>query len=391
MERVTGQNPSSGWGAPRQTPEAKSEEASTSMYPVVLALLAALLFGAATPACKALLTGMDPVQLAGWLYIGAALGVAPGMMRAGGLRALRQIDRKNLKRLSGAVIFGGVLGPVTLLFGLRLASAASVSLWLNLELVGTALLGHFVFRDYLGRYGWAAVSGILLAGILLTVGEGTSGALAGSLVALACFFWALDNHFPALIDGITPAQSTFVKGLIAGTFNLTVAAISGASFPGLSPAGGALLVGTLAYGASIALFITAAQQLGATRAQMLFATAPFFGAGLSAIVLGESLGATHLIAAALLAAALLFMHRDRRVHSHAHAHEAIEHRHSHRHDDGHHNHVHTGMPPGKRHSHRHRHEATVHSHPHWPDLHHRHDHGKEGETESDGENRPAQD
>ena len=48
---------------------------------------------------------------------------------------------------------------------------------------------------------------------------------------------------------------------------------------------GGLLVGTLAYGASIALYITAAQQLGATRAQMVFATAPFFGAGLSVLTL----------------------------------------------------------------------------------------------------------
>jgi len=62
------------------------------------------------------------------------------------------LDRANRIRLLGAVILGGICGPLALLFGLRMA-AASVAMWLNLELVATALLGHFFFRDHLGRYG----------------------------------------------------------------------------------------------------------------------------------------------------------------------------------------------------------------------------------------------
>lgn len=66
----------------------------------------------------------------------------------------QRADRRNRLRLAGAVFFGGVLGPVALLYGLRLAEAASVSLWLNLELAATAVLGAIVFRDYLGVRGW---------------------------------------------------------------------------------------------------------------------------------------------------------------------------------------------------------------------------------------------
>src|SRR5688572_3085098 len=122
---------------------------------IALALLAAALFGAATPASKVLLEGLSAFQLAGLLYLGAALGVAPFAARRGGLRLPGKGDRRNRTRLAGAIAAGGVAGPVFLLFGLRIAEAASVSLWLNFELAATAVLGAVVFKEHLGRAGWA--------------------------------------------------------------------------------------------------------------------------------------------------------------------------------------------------------------------------------------------
>jgi len=340
------------------------------MRPVVLTLVSALLFGAAAPGGKLLLPHVHPVQLAGWFYLGAAVGVAP-MLR--GRLGLGGVDGRSRMLLGGAVLFGGVLGPVALLLGLRLASASSVSLWLNLELVATAVLGAVWFRDHLGKAGWAAVAGVVGSGMLLAGAEGGSGWAAVLLVAAACVFWGLDNHCTALIDGLTPARTTFWKGLAAGVFNLGLAAILGAGFPGPGPVAGALAVGALAYGVSISLYIAGAQQLGAVRAQMVFAGAPFFGAALAWIVLREPLTPVHGVAAAVLLASLALLFLDR--HDHEHAHEALEHEHSHRHDDGHHTHVHPGLPASHRHSHRHRHEPLTHAHPHLPDLHHRHAHG----------------
>lgn len=293
-------------------------------------------------------------------------------MRGGWLASARRMGRKNLGRLAGAVLFGGILGPITLLLGLRLASAGSVSLWLNLELVATVLLGHFLFREPLGPRGWVAAAGVITASALLTAGESAGGLAAGALVALACLLWGLDNHLTALIDAITPAQSTFWKGLAAGVFNLALAAILGSARPELHVALSAIAVGAVSYGASIALYITAAQQLGATRAQMVFAGAPFFGAGLSALALSEPPAIVHFVAAGLLAVSLSLLFRDH--HDHVHTHEAVEHEHRHRHDDGHHLHEHSALPAIRWHSHRHRHQEQTHRHAHWSDLHHRHSH-----------------
>jgi hypothetical protein len=137
-------------------------------------------------------------------------------------------------------------------------------------------------------------------------------------------------------------------------------------------AAAALAVGALSYGASIALSVSAAHGLGATRAQVAFSSAPFFGVALAAAFLGEPLGLPVLAAAALLAASIALVASDRHVHRHVH--RPLAHTHLHRHDDGHHTHTHAGQPASLRHTHWHEHEEREHAHPHWPDLHHRHPH-----------------
>lgn len=342
------------------------------MVYLFLALLAAALFGAATPLSKALLSSFSPFQLAGLLYLGASLGVVGFSF---GKRVQSQpwrMNRKNKLRLLGAVIFGGLLAPVFLLMGLKAASAASVSLWLPLELAATAVLGRLIFRDHLGLLGWTGMIGVLAASILLSVGEGVSGVAAGLLIALACLCWGFDNNFTALIDGISPAQITFWKGLIAGLINLSIGIMAQDVHTSAFLLGGALGIGVFSYGASIVLYIIAAQNIGAARGQMFFASSPFFGVVLSAVFLGESISGFQAAALIILGISLVLVFRDR--HDHRHAHEQFEHEHSHRHDDGHHDHEHPEDRGNGRHTHRHRHEDATHSHPHWPDLHHRHDH-----------------
>ncbi len=340
------------------------------LFPVMLALAAALLFGAATPASKHLLGTLSPFTLAGLLYLGAAGAAFPFARRA--LTPPWRLDRKNRRRLLGAIVAGGVVGPMLLLWGLRLASSASVSLWLNLELAATAVLGHLFFKDHLTRLGWGGVVLTTLAAGVLSWEGGSAGFAAGGLVLLGCACWGLDNHCTALIDGVAPSQSTFWKGLLAGLTNLTVGLVLEPRLPSWTVIGLALLVGALAYGASIVLYIRAAQAIGATRSQIVFATAPFFGVGLSCFLLGEPLGLEHAVASALFVAAIGLLTAE--SHDHAHAHEAVEHEHWHRHDDGHHTHSHPGLVASTRHFHRHAHDPVRHRHPHLPDLFHRHAH-----------------
>jgi drug/metabolite transporter (DMT)-like permease len=339
---------------------------------LLLAFASAALFGAATPASKWLLGELAPLQLAGLLYLGAALGVAPlALRRGGGARAWPR-DRAGRGRLAGAIALGGIAGPVLLLLGLREARAASVALWLNLELAATAVLGALFFHDRLGRGGWLGAAGALAASAALSAGEGAAGARAGLLVAAACLCWALDNHWTALLDGVPAAASTLWKGAAAGAVNLALGLATAPFSAGAATTAAALGVGAASYGASIVLYVTSAHALGATRAQLAFASAPCFGVALSVALLGERFDGLQLGAAALLAASLALVLRDR--HGHWHAHPSVAHTHLHRHDDGHHLHAHPGEPASRLHAHWHEHPPLAHSHPHWPDLHHRHRH-----------------
>lgn len=340
---------------------------------ISIAIISAILFGAATPVSKKLLEDLPVFYLAGFLYLGAGIGMLPFVLMRRKSGIFLRMKGKNMKKISSAVLFGGILGPIFLLFGLQYASAASVSLWLNLELAATALLGHFIFKDHLDKGGWFSVVLTLSAGVLLSFNEGSSGVTAAILVGIACICWGLDNHFTALVDEITPGESTCIKGVAAGSVNI----ILGYFYHGTHAVSpeifiSAMITGLFAYGISIMLYITSAQNLGATRSQIVFASSPFIGVIFSVILLGESISPLQIAAALIMMVSIILIVRD--THHHFHSHEYREHIHLHRHDDDHHDHDHAGVIAGKPHIHTHVHHGGEHSHPHEPDLHHRHDH-----------------
>jgi drug/metabolite transporter (DMT)-like permease len=338
---------------------------------LILALASGAMFGVATPFSKTLLERIQANQLAGLMYLGAALVLLPLVIRR--YRTGRTIfprDGRNRRRLLGAVFFGGMVGPVLMLLGLRYARASSVCVWLNLETTATAVLAFLIFREHLGKWTWLGNAGVLCAGVLLVFGEGGAGVASLLLVSGAAVAWGLDNNFTALIDGISAEDSTFWKGLVAGSINL---AIGLALFPAALGYDWlwAVALGAVSYGASISLYIRAAQHMGATRSQMVFASAPFFGVLMSLLWLGETLGVVQIAATLILAGSLALMFREKHIHRHQH--HALLHEHEHLRDDPHHGHEHADQTPD-RHSHVHCHDPMVHAHPHWPDLHHRHDH-----------------
>lgn len=334
------------------------------------ALLAAFFFGISTPLSKALIIDLNPFLLAGLLYLGAGIGLSAYTL-LGPARILPRTKGLKYKYIAGMVVFGGLLGPVLLMAAVKIAPAASVSIWLNMELVATAFLGHFIFKDHLDKRGWLGVALSLAAGALLSYSGGIAGFTAGLLVALACLCWGLDNHFTALIDDLSPVQSTIIKGLAAGTTNLLIGLALAGGAPAPAAAGKALLVGFLCYGLSITLYISSAQKLGAVRSQLIFSIAPLFGVILAVLALGESLSAVQIVSGALLFASVWLMLAEK--HGHLHEHSATEHIHQHGHGNLHHDH-HGGEAQEKAHTHFHKHTESAHEHPHWPDLHHRHTH-----------------
>lgn len=357
------------------------------------AIGAAALFGGSTPFAKLLLSGLSPGLLAGLLYFGSGVGL---MLLRLTLSQIRRSDKlghgagqeapltsSDWPWLGGAVLFGGVLGPLLLMVGLRATPAASASLLLNLEGVLTALLAWFVFKENFDRRIAWGMAFIVAGGALLSWNGGDASFTVGALAILAaCACWAIDNNLTQKVSGGDPVQIAGIKGLVAGSVNTLLALAGGASWPSLPIFSGALLVGFFGYGLSLVLFVLALRYLGAARTGAYFSLAPFVGALVSLALLRESVTVTFWPAALLMAGGV-WLHLTER-HEHEHTHEFLEHAHRHVHDE-HHQHEHSsGIDPREPHTHSHIHQPMMHKHPHYPDIHHRHGHEND-ESETGGQ------
>jgi drug/metabolite transporter (DMT)-like permease len=338
---------------------------------IAAALIAALLFGAGTPLAKMLLDGLSPWLLAGLLYLGSGLGMA--LYRLATRAAAAHLSRSEWPWLAGAILSGGVLAPVLLMIGLTGMPATGASLLLNAEGVFTALLAWFAFKENFDRRIALGMASILAGALILSWPQKVSfaGAMPAIAILGACLAWGIDNNLTRKVSLTDASWIAAVKGLVAGSVNLVLAFSLGTALPEIGPAGGAMLVGFLSYGVSLALFVVALRHLGTARTGAYFSIAPFFGA-LLALLLGEPLTASLVIAGSLMALGI-WLHLTEH-HEHAHGHVLIEHEHEHIHDE-HHQHEHGAQDSTvKRHSHRHHHVALTHSHAHFPDAHHDHDH-----------------
>lgn len=347
---------------------------------ILYALLAAVFFGASTPFAKTLVGDLHPVMLAGLLYLGSGLGLMilwclrHWRMRSSQDEESSYLTRRDLPWFAGAVVSGGMLGPILLMVGLTTTPGSTTALLLNLESVFTALLAWIVFRENVDRSIFFGMVLIVLGGLMLSWEQVPELGTPWGLLAIAgaCICWAIDNNLTRKVSASDPLQIASIKGLAAGTVNVVLAMIMGASWPDLGTGGAAALVGFFGYGVSLVLFVLALRHLGTARTGAYYSAAPLVGVAVSLVLLQETPGLLFWLGFVTMAAGL-GLHLIER-HAHTHTHDPSTHSHSHRHD-AHHQHAHAFPWDGKEpHTHEHVHEPVTHNHRHFPDIHHRHEH-----------------
>lgn len=338
---------------------------------ITAALGAAALFGASTPLAKMLLTDVNPWLLAGLLYLGSGIGLSIFRFIRGSKGD--ELTRHDWPWMLGAVVTGGIAGPVLLIWGLAGSAASTTSLLLNAEGVFTALLAWYVFRENFDLRISVGMAVIVIGAIVLSWSGMAQVQSPWPPLAIlaACLCWGLDNNLTRRVSLSDPFQIAAIKGLVAGVTNVCLALFVGMSVPAPDTILMSLIVGFLGYGVSLTLFVIALRELGTARAGAYFSTAPFVGAIISIPLLGDPITIPFVLAGGLMAIGV-WLHLSER-HIHEHEHKAVEHSHSHNHDDGHHN-LHHNSAPDAQHVHKHKHDPTRHTHPHYPDEHHRHDH-----------------
>lgn len=271
---------------------------------VLCAILAAAFYALNVPFSKILLKNVSPAMLAGFLYLGAGVGIG----------AIYAFKRKNVSKecklgksdlpYTVLMVVLDVAAPVLLMLGLKTSAAANASLLNNFEIVATTVIALVFFKEKVPGLLWAAIILISAAGAVLSFENVSAFTFSGGslLVIAAASCWGLENNCTRKISDKNACEIVTVKGICSGCGSIVVALIAGETFPKAEYVLYSVLLGFVAYGLSITLYVTAQKTLGAAKTSAYYAIAPFIGAAFSAIFLKESFSARFFIAFGIMIA-----------------------------------------------------------------------------------------
>ncbi|MBN2853014.1 MAG: DMT family transporter [Clostridia bacterium] len=340
-------------------------------FAVLLALLAALLFGLNAPLSKMLLISFPPMYMVSMLYLGAGFGMLFLYIFKKNKNKEANLSKSDAKWAVLMIVLD-IVAPFFLMLGLKLSSSASASLLFNFEMVATTLVALIFFKESIGKRLWLAIGLITFASLLLTFDFSENLLISFSLgslfVLIACVTWGFENNFTRNMSHKDPSQIVILKGFGSGTGALIVFFLTEyKSFTfSLSSTVYALVLGFVSYGLSIFFYVKAQRFLGASRTSAFYAAAPFLGVIFSFILFRETLSIAFSVSFFIMLAGAYLAASEK--HEHLHHHELMTHTHKHSHDDLHHLHSQENLT----HSHTHTHQEMDHTHVHKPDIHHRH-------------------
>ena len=272
---------------------------------VFLAILAAALYAINAPLSKLLLEEMPPTLMAGWLYLGAGLGMGVIALLRKATRSQTTEARLTKAELpyTIAMILLDIAAPICLLVGLRSTTAASASLLNNFEIVATALIALMVFREKISPRLWGGILFVTLSCLLLSVEDITDLRFSfGSVfILLACVCWGFENNCTRKISSKDPLQIVLLKGIFSGCGSVIIGLCVGERIENFWSTLAVLGVGFVAYGLSIFFYVYAQRLLGAARTSAYYAISPFIGAVLSLVIFLEIPQRTYLFAVGLMA------------------------------------------------------------------------------------------
>ena len=272
---------------------------------ILLAILAAALYSVNVPLSKLLLDYMPSTLMAGFLYLGAGVGMgAIALVRRAAKRERTEsgLTKRELPYVI-AMILLDIAAPVCLLFGLASTTAANASLLNNFEIVATALIALVVFREKISARLWLGIVFVTLSCALLSFEDIASLQFSyGSLfILLACVCWGFENNCTRKISFKDPQQIVLLKGIFSGLGSLVIGLIIEERVTVLWSVFAVLGVGFVAYGLSIFFYVYAQRYLGAARTSAYYAVAPFLGTALSLIIFRDMPHYTYFIALGLMA------------------------------------------------------------------------------------------
>ena len=275
---------------------------------ILCAILAAMFYAINIPISKILLTEVDAVMMAAFLYLGAGCGMflsrtIDGIKNKKTVedRRAEALTKKELPYVIGMIVLD-IIAPILLMLGLTRTNSANASLLNNFEIVATSLIALFVFKEKISKKLWLAIGMVTVASAILSFeGVGAFAFNEGSLLVLgACVCWGFENNCTRNLSHKNSEEIVVIKGIFSGLGSLIVAFVLGRNLPELGYIVAILILGFISYGLSINFYIRAQKDLGAARTSAYYAIAPFLGVALSMTMLGERPGIQFYVALVIM-------------------------------------------------------------------------------------------
>lgn len=278
------------------------------------AILAAGLYALNAPVSKLLLEEVPPTMMAALLYLGAGIGLALvrlAQRMTGKGKKEAPLTKKDMPYTVGMVMLD-IAAPIFLMVGLTMTTAANASLLNNFEIVATAVIALFIFREAISRRLWLAIVLVTISSAILSVEDVTSFTFSyGSIfVLLACVCWGLENNCTRMISHKDPLEIVVIKGFGSGLGSLVLAFCLKENALPLVYGVCTLLLGFVAYGLSIFFYIYAQRYLGAAKTSAYYALAPFMATALSLVIFREKPSISFFIALLIMAVGTYFASTD---------------------------------------------------------------------------------
>lgn len=271
---------------------------------IAFAVLAAAFYAINAPLSKILLDFMPPTLMAGFLYVGAGMGmlvIAFGRkLRKNGQTEVK-LERAELPYTIAMIVLD-IIAPICLMFGLKATTAANASLLNNFEIVATAMIALIVFKERISGRLWLGILFVTLSCAILSF-EDLSGfrfSYGSLFVLLAAVCWGFENNCTRKISSKDPLQIVLLKGIFSGLGSIMIGVCIGERLTNSWSIVAVLGVGFVAYGLSIYFYVYAQRLLGAARTSAYYAIAPFIAAVLSLIIFREMPPITYFIAIVLM-------------------------------------------------------------------------------------------
>ncbi|MDQ5830904.1 MAG: DMT family transporter [Thermoproteota archaeon] len=279
-------------------------------------LFAALLFGSVFSLAKVPLATIDPLALTAVVYTISGLSLIPF---AKGSFAFERSDDYFYVLI--VTIFGGVLAPVLLMYGLEETAASTAAILTNGEIVFTIALSSIFFGEKPhGRVGLFAVI-LVVIGLFIATTEDLKALESivqlktGNIMILAAMFmWAIDNNVSRrLTSRASPAKIAMVKSLAGGLVLIAIALAlgKGSIIVGIKYDMWILIVGMsiAGFGGALLLFLEGIKRIGTVRTMSMFSLTPVFGLVIAALALGESITVFQGIATGLIILGIILIGR----------------------------------------------------------------------------------